>query len=296
MWYYLPMQVPENGFYYHYKHNEDKGFNHHAYEVTGIGKHTEDDSDFVIYRSLYVNDITPATHFVRPIELFFDEVQYEGKTLPHFVKITDPEMIEKLKDIKEKMYGSKKRWEEYYEITKNNPPSPLLVKALGYVSHKNKAIDIGGGALKDSRYLLEQGFEVTVIDKEIALKDHAASLHNTKLQYHVTSYDDFAFPENEYDIASAMFALPFNPPLTFDAMFDRVKKSLKPGGIFCGQFFGVHDEWNSAARAMTFHTKEEIQELLKDFEILSLREEEKDGTTANGTAKHWHIFHVIAKK
>jgi tellurite methyltransferase len=288
-------QVPENGFYYHYKHDESKGFNHHAYEVTGIGKHTEDDTAFVIYRPLYENNITPATHFIRPLELFFDEVEYEGKTLPHFVKITDSEMVEKLKDIKEKMYGTKKGWGEYYEITKNNPPSDLLIKALQYVTTKERAIDIGAGALKDTRYLLEQGFIVTAIDISAAIAEYAQKLENSNLSYQVTSFDTFDFPETAYDIANASYALPFNSPDTFHSMFTAVKNSLKKGGVFCGQFFGIHDEWSSR-RKMTFHTKEQVEELLKDMEIVSLEEVDQEGQMENGTTKHWHIFHVIAKK
>ena len=58
----------------------------------------------------------------------------------------------------------KKDWSKYFNNTKNRPPSRLLVKALEYVENKKNAIDIGGGALKDAKYLLEQGFNVTVID------------------------------------------------------------------------------------------------------------------------------------
>jgi hypothetical protein len=96
------MNIPEPGFYYHYKHDESKGFNHYAYEVTAIGMHSEDGTTLVIYYPLYETDIAPATCFVRPVELFFDEVEYEGKILPHFTKINDPELIEKLKETRNK--------------------------------------------------------------------------------------------------------------------------------------------------------------------------------------------------
>jgi len=47
---------------------------------------------------------------------------------------------------------------------------------------------------------------------------------------------------------------------------------------------------------MTFHTTEEAKSLFKDFEVLDFEEEEKDGQTADGHAKHWHVFHLIARK
>lgn len=101
------MQLPENGFYYHYRHGEEKSFNDYAYEIVGTGKHSEDESIFVTYRPLYKNNLSPQNYYVRPIELFFDEVVWKDKTLPHFCKITDPEIITKLLEIKNQLYGSK---------------------------------------------------------------------------------------------------------------------------------------------------------------------------------------------
>lgn len=186
-------------------------------------------------------------------------------------------------------------WSDYYKATQAKPPRPLLVKALEQVSHKDKAIDIGGGALNDSKYLLNQGFEVTVIDKSPLVEQEAKNIPSNKLTSITTSFEDFNFPKEEYDLASAMFSLPFTPPNQFTEVFEKVKNSLKKGGIFCGQFFGDRDEWKTNTD-MTFHTKEQVQELLKDLEIISFSEDEKDAKTAKGDMKHWHLFHIIARK
>ena len=47
---------------------------------------------------------------------------------------------------------------------------------------------------------------------------------------------------------------------------------------------------------MSFHTKNEVENELKDLKIILLEEIEKDGHQADGTPKHWHIFNIIAKK
>lgn len=187
-------------------------------------------------------------------------------------------------------------WSEYYEHTKNHPPSPLLIQAVNYVVSKNKAIDIGGGGtLKDSRYLLSLGFDVTTIDQEPVILEAVEQLGADKLHAVVTKYDEFNFPANEYDLAAAMFSLPFNPPATFTEVFQRIKDSLVSGGIYCGQFFGDRDGWASNLN-LTFHTKEQVAGLLKDLEVILLEEKEYDATLANGAPKHWHIFNVIARK
>ena len=47
---------------------------------------------------------------------------------------------------------------------------------------------------------------------------------------------------------------------------------------------------------MVFLTKQQVLELFKEFEIISFKEIEKEGTTGLGKVKYWHIFDIIAKK
>lgn len=189
----------------------------------------------------------------------------------------------------------KKDWAEYYKVTKAKPPRPLLISALKYVVDGKKALDIGGGALRDTKYLLDQGFDVTVIDKSPLMKKEADEMKNERLNAHTVSYEDFDFPVAEYDIAVAMYSLPFCEPAHFDTVIKRIKDSLKIGGVFCGQLFGDRDEWSSNAK-MTFHTIDQAKKVLEGLEIVFFQEEEKNDKTSLGEMKHWHVFHFIAVK
>ena len=103
----IPKVRPENGFYYHYKHTSGD-INNYAYEVVGVGHHTEDEvTNFVIYRPLYESSVYLAGKMfdVRPLEMFMEEVTKDGKTFPRFTKITDPEIITKLEKVKGEMYS-----------------------------------------------------------------------------------------------------------------------------------------------------------------------------------------------
>ena len=96
----------EPGFYYHYKHDPAGDTNVYAYEVVGTGKHTEDDSLFVLYRPLYANAwLGRATHCIRPVGMFSEAVEKAGGK-PRFSRITDVETIARLTEIKNKMYPS----------------------------------------------------------------------------------------------------------------------------------------------------------------------------------------------
>lgn len=84
-------KVPENGFYYHYKHDPNGPMNNYAYEVVGVGVHTEDDcriedANMVVYRPLYESSVYKAGKLfdLRPLEMWMDNVTKDGITFPRF--------------------------------------------------------------------------------------------------------------------------------------------------------------------------------------------------------------------
>jgi hypothetical protein len=108
----IPNKVPENGFYYHYKHNPAGSVNNYAYEFVGVGHHTEEDcrpedANMVIYRPLYEAFVYKAGKLfdLRPLEMWMGDVELNGKRVPRFKKITDPEVIHQLEQVKAQMYG-----------------------------------------------------------------------------------------------------------------------------------------------------------------------------------------------
>jgi hypothetical protein len=113
----MPRAVPELGFYYHYKHDPAGAVENYAYEVVGVGFHTEDDvrpgeAHFLIYRPLYSAAVFTASHELnipcydaRPLEMWMENVEYKGETTPRFKKITDQEVIAKLEAKRAEMYG-----------------------------------------------------------------------------------------------------------------------------------------------------------------------------------------------
>lgn len=109
----------------------------------------------------------------------------------------------------------------------------------------------------------------------------------------VARFEEARWPEA--DLVNSSFALPFCVPEHFDDVWRRVRESLAAGGRFSGQLFGDRDGW-VGTREMTFHTRDEAEALLDGFELERFDELEEDGETATGTNKHWHVFHVIARR
>lgn len=113
----MPKKVPKLGYYYHYKHDPNGPVNNYAYEVVGVGFHTEDDcrpgeEHFVIYRPLYRASVYEASQELnidcfdaRPLEMWMGEVEKDGQKQPRFTRINDDETIQALEAISEEMYG-----------------------------------------------------------------------------------------------------------------------------------------------------------------------------------------------
>jgi hypothetical protein len=107
----IPNKVPERGFYYHYKHDDSKGVRDYAYEVVGVGVHTEDDcrpedANMVVYRPLYEASVFKAGKLfdLRPLDMWMGDVTKDGKTFPRFGRITDPKIISELENVRREMY------------------------------------------------------------------------------------------------------------------------------------------------------------------------------------------------
>ena len=60
------------GKYKHYKGNE--------YEVIGVAKHSETLEELVVYRAIYGE----GQVWVRPLKMFLEEIEVNGKKIPRF--------------------------------------------------------------------------------------------------------------------------------------------------------------------------------------------------------------------
>lgn len=73
------------GIYKHYKGKK--------YRVLGLAKHSETLEDLVVYECLYDNDLSML--WVRPKEMFLEEVEFDGGKTPRFTYIGEEISIKK---------------------------------------------------------------------------------------------------------------------------------------------------------------------------------------------------------
>lgn len=68
---------PQPGRYRHYKGND--------YLVEGVARHSETEELLVVYRPCYGE----RALWVRPLEMFVEEVEVDGERVPRFARIGD---------------------------------------------------------------------------------------------------------------------------------------------------------------------------------------------------------------
>jgi len=192
-------------------------------------------------------------------------------------------------------------WRDYYKKTGERPPRETLLFALDRCAEAGltagDAVDLGCGPGTDTVELLRRGWSVLAIDAEAdaiaALKARPDLPAGARLATRVARFDDTDWPA--CDLVNASFALPLCAPEAFPRLWRRIVDSLRPGGRFAGQLYGDRDSW-AGRPGMTFFTRAEAEALLTPLAVELFREEEEGGVTPRGSAKHWHIFHIVARK
>lgn len=197
-------------------------------------------------------------------------------------------------------------WSDYYRKTGSRPPRPTLLFALDRFdgepsSAPRLAIDLGCGAGRDTVEILRRGWTVLAIDAQpdaiALLTERAADLETgpARLTTRVQSFADPDLTLPPADLINASFTLPSCPPDRFPALWATIAGTLRAGGRFSGQLYGDRDSWAGKRAGMTFHTRDEIDAMLAQYDVEMLEEEETDSVTPRGEAKHWHIFHLVVR-
>ena len=191
-------------------------------------------------------------------------------------------------------------WGAYYQKLRDRPPRKTLLAALdgfGSEAKGSLAIDLGCGDGRDVIEILRRGWRVVAVDSEPeALRQlQARELpEGHDLTPILARLEEVPLPLG-VRLVNSSFAMPLCEPEAFHRLWERIREALPSGGRFSGQWYGPKDSWADRP-GLTFLTRDAALALLQGFEVEMFEEEETDGETRRGNTKHWHIFHVVARK
>jgi len=191
-------------------------------------------------------------------------------------------------------------WGAYYQKLRDRPPRRTLLASLdrfGPAAAGSLAIDLGCGDGRDVIEMLRRGWRVVAVDSEpealrqLQARDLPEGHDLTPI---LSRFEEVPLPLG-VRLVNSSFAMPLCPPDAFHRLWERIGEALPEGGRFSGQWYGPNDSW-AGREGLTFLTRDAAQALLQGWEVEMFEEEETDGETRKGNTKHWHIFHVVARK
>lgn len=186
-------------------------------------------------------------------------------------------------------------WTDYNAAQTGRPPRKLVLAALQAAGPGagRTAVELGCGIGVEARAPADRGWHVHTFDGDVsvapsleALRERGSVTHSVRRLEELTS-----LPAN--DLTLACVSLPFVDSKAFPGLWSIILAGLRPGGLLAVDLFGDNDDW--ADGTGTFLSRAEVEQLLSSLDVLSLVEDERDGTAFSGP-KHWHTFEVVARK
>ena len=191
-------------------------------------------------------------------------------------------------------------WAAYYDKLRDRPPRRTLLAALdrfGTTPAAALTLDLGCGDGRDPVEMLRRGWRVIAVDAEPeALRQLQARTlpAGSDVTPVIGRLEEVPVPLG-VQLINSSFAMPLCEPEAFRDLWRRIREGLPSGGRFSGQWYGPRDSWVGRP-GLTFLGREEALGLLEGLELEMFEEEESDGVTPRGKPKHWHIFHIVARK
>lgn len=145
----------------------------------------------------------------------------------------------------------------------NHEPNAFLVEMVKSLK-PGKALDVGMGQGRNALFLAGQGWEVTGFDLSGVAVGQAleqAEKMKVHIDARVQNADDFDFGAERWDLVVLCY-------LDFRSLLDRVRKSVKPGGVV------ILEHYHRDTRKMRYVPEErsyasnELLQIFSDFRIL----------------------------
>lgn len=186
-----------------------------------------------------------------------------------------------------------------------NADSRVEIAISAAAGTTREAVDLGCGPGHEAGAMLRAGFRVLAIDAHVeaveATRNRAERIGAAGgLSTRVERIERLDLEPGRYGLVHARFALPFVPAPEFPRLWTNLRAALAPGGVLACQLFGPDDgfihDGSFDPREMNVHAAAEVDRLIAGLETIHREEVNRDGVTALGVPKHWHVHHLIVRR
>lgn len=195
-------------------------------------------------------------------------------------------------------------WDERYQTEEyvfGEQPNTFLASQAELVRRHKRALAVADGEGRNGVWLAEQGLAVVSVDASavgLAKARRLAARRGVTIEPVLADLTTFHWPEHAFDLVVAIFIQFADPPLR-NAIFDGIKRTLKPGG--CLILEGYRPEQiaygtGGPRQAENLYTRTMLEEAFADLEIVHLREHDSAISEGSGHAGMSALIDLVARK
>jgi SAM-dependent methyltransferase len=164
-----------------------------------------------------------------------------------------------------------------------------------------KALAVADGEGRNSVWLAQQGLSVDAFDfssPAIVKAQALAAKHKVKVNFTCSDWQSFDWPTAHYDLVAGIF-FQFAAPEERTVLFEKIKDSLKPGGLLIIQGYGKNQlKYNTGGPGKLDHLYDDalMREAFADYEVLVCNTYETSITEGAGHSGMSALVGFVARK
>lgn len=164
-----------------------------------------------------------------------------------------------------------------------------------------RVLSVADGEGRNSVWLARQGFQVDafdVADRAVEKAQALARREGVSVNYTLADVDGFAWPDAAYDGVVAIF-VQFADPETRARLFQRMVRSLKPGGVLILQGYTPKQlEYRTGGPSVLSHlySRQMLESAFVELSILELREYEREVQEGQGHSGRSALIGLVARR
>ena len=195
-------------------------------------------------------------------------------------------------------------WNRRYdspEFLFGTAPNEWLREQAHRLPPRGRVLCVADGEGRNSVWLARQGFQVDAFDVADLAVDKArafAQREGVSVNFAVADCDGFAWPEAAYDGVAAIFVQFADPPMRA-RLFERIVRSLKPGGVLILQGYTPKQlEYRTGGPPILSHlyTSDLLLAGFADLSIIELREYEAEIHEGQGHSGRSALVGLVARR
>ena len=178
-------------------------------------------------------------------------------------------------------------------------PNAFLSRQKPRLPAAGRALAVADGEGRNGVWLAQQGLSVHSIDGSSVAQDKArrlAAARGVEFELELADLSDWSWPQAAYDVVAAIF-IQFAGPDLRAALFDGMKRSLKPGGLLLMEGYRPEqlDYGTGGPRVVeNLYTEALLAEAFSDFEIVELAVYDAEIQEGPGHAGMSAFIHLLA--